>query len=77
MWVAPLFAAALLGIALSRVIFGVEELVSPVNAIRLLAIALIVSLRYTKNPKIHAAAVFVTAGLFTLAITVLYFGRMG
>ncbi len=71
-WVALLFAASMFGVALARTALGVEEALSPINGIRATVIGLFVFLGFTKNPRIHEAAVFVVGALFVLSIAILF-----
>ena len=71
-WIALLFSASLVGIALSRSVLGVEDLFTPLNAIRVVAVGLFVSLAFSKNPRIHEGAVCLVGGLFFLAIVLIF-----
>ena len=73
---ALLFAASLTGVAISRAALGVERPLSPINGIRVAVVGLVVSLGFTKNPRIHEAAVFVICGLFSLGIAITFLQRI-
>jgi len=74
-WVVLLFAAALLGVAVSSTAFGVEEPFTVLNGIRVTVVGNLVFLGFSENPRIHAASVFLIGGLFALAIAVVFLQR--
>ena len=74
-WVAPLFAASLLGILLYRSLLGVEKPLTLINAIRIVVAGLVVTLGFTKSPRVHEGAVVLIGGLFPAAIVILFLQR--
>ena len=74
-WVALLFAASMIGVGFSRTVLGIEEPLSPVNGIRVIVVGLFVFLGFTKNPRIHEAAVFVAGALFVLSMAISFLQR--
>ena len=74
-WAALLFAASLIGVGLSRTALGVEEPLSPINGVRIAVVGLVVFLGFTKNPRIHGAAVVVICGLVSLGIAIIFLQR--
>ena len=71
-WVALLGAVGLFGIAFSRAALGVENALSPVNGIRVVVIGILVSLGFSKNPKIHEAAALAIGILFSISIAIIF-----
>ena len=72
-WAALLGSAVFIGIAFSRTLLGVERLLSPANGIRLVAVGFLVYLGFTKNPRVHEAAVLALYGLFSVFVAIAFF----
>ncbi len=74
-WISPLFAAFLLGIAVYRSVLGVEKLFTLINGIRIVVAGLVVTLGFTKSPRVHEGAVLMVGGLFSVAVVILFLQR--
>ncbi len=72
-WVALLSATAIFGIAFSLTFLGMEEVVSPINGIRIAAVGIVGSLAFSRSPRLHGAAVVMVCALFFLAIANFFF----
>ena len=74
-WMAGLAAAAMIGIALSRSVFGVDEPVSAINGLRVAAAVVLVAMGFSKNERVHVGAVYALTALFVIAIVAIFLGR--
>ncbi len=70
-WFFGLLAASLLALGMSRVFLGQEDLLTPLNGIRIVALLMFVYLGATANPLVHQIVVIVAYSLFTLGAVVL------
>ncbi len=68
-WIVFLFVGGLVGTAASRWAFGLESLLSPINLLRTVAAAILLSLGFAKSPRVHEATVPAICILVLLAIT--------
>ena len=67
-WVAWLFVSSLATITVIRINTGVDDLLSPINAIRVIILGALFSLGFIQNPRAHEVIVGVVASLFLLSI---------
>lgn len=72
-WVAPLFAFQLTSLARSKAALGVEQLIAPVNGIRVAVVSVFLFLGFSDNEKIHHASVLTVCALFALSLVIAAF----
>ena len=70
-WFFWLLAVSLVGLGASRAFLGYEDLINPLNAIRIVASLMFVYLGVTENPLFHQIAVVIAFSLFTAGAVVL------